>query len=1069
MDFNPRLQSRSSFAKSGSPLVEPSKFLGLKNLISPVRLTIDRIEPLLINTPLIQTSKYLTTPQQKSSIGWDSWKPRLGSNYSTSLLDRSDRISPSNDEVNLDNSDILTTIFHPILDIEDSTTIDDVNAQDEPQSPTIRQDDNRLVSEDKLTSAQSEPASPNISNRSDFNRSGATEIDRTSNPEIVVDSNSRSIPNLFLSAEIRSTNIDFAPTIFHESDKIEEFISDLPITNLVKEQNISEISVNNFQQSLSNRFTPLETTPRNVDAEDTVFDDVNEAIQSMPESSVTNLTLEVINPKIDPDSSVRSREHIDLLPTVSHEIIGLEKTTSGSLVINPIVNRASPEIDIDNFSRSRENIDSRPTIFHESISESSAANLAPGVINSQIDVDNTSLEPTIFHKIIEVDESSAESQGSNLSPERITPKIDVDNSDQLLPEQLSLKEAAQVIIDRFPTTLDPVNEVDRSNSELLPKHIPVQISDEIVEDIYAQSAPNVDSPPTIFNDLNEIEESDLDPPVANLASIDSPPTILKDLNEIEESDLDPPVANLVQEQVSLEIVRDNFPQTSQNIDPVEVIFFDRDEIEMPTLVLPTANLAPEQVRPEIGVDIENRSLPDRPLLEASPAIDVDYSPTIFHALDPAVKKSISEPLAANLAPDGVSFEIAVDHTNRSTIDRLVEDKIDASLPTVFKIENELDPAIPVISKPELLTNLRLERISPGTLVNSPTVSPRLDLDEHSPTIFRDVITDTDGKPFDRIDLLAEEIGVSPVPIAAQNDSPVKGYATGGQVADTHTIGDAIHPSDTVAAMLTPKEFVVNVRDAQKNLNLLEHINSGRELTEFTPPNAPSTVFSDSIPSRESPAQISTKVESFVDVPLQLKRDDLLKSPSLAESIEDRPNSIVNNFEDDTIVSRSAITNYDSLPLIFRKSKSSNNLPETQFIDPPTQWNSVEDLLTGNNNRSTIFNFPDAVDNGNINYSSNETYSPEMMSHQQINLMANSTAHSPSIVNRFTNNDQIVARDIATDIEPITETISAPPSPVENKDDAGDIEVLAREIYHRLRQRLEVERERQGIYTGRLTW
>ena len=553
----------------------------------------------------------------------------------------------------------------------------------------------------------------------------------------------------------------------------------------------------------------------------------------------------------------------------------------------------------------------------------------------------------------------------------------------MLPDRLSSKEATLASIDQSPIKFDPVNEVDRSNSELLPKHTPVQISDEIVEAIYAQSAPNIDLPPTIFHDLNEVEEFDLNPPITNLSS----------------------------EQISTEIVRDNFTQASQNVNPVEVISLNRDEAEIPIIVLPTDNLA----------------------------------------------------------PDGVSPEITVENTNRSTDDRLGEDNINTNLSTVFKIENELDPAITAISKSELSTNLILENISSETPIDPPTISPRLDLDEYPPTIFHDLIADVDSKPFDRIDLLAEEIGVSPDPSIEQNDLPVKGYATGGQVADMHTIGDTIHPSDTVAAMLTPKEFVVNVRDAQKNINLLEHINSGGDLTEFTPLNAPSTVFSDPTPSRESPAQISTKVESFVDVPLQLKRDDLLRSPSLAESIEDRPNSIVNNFEDDTIVSRSAITNYDSPPLIFRKPKSSNNLPETQFTDPPSQWNSVEDLLTGNDSRSTIFNFSDNVDNGNKNYSSNQTYSPEMMSNQQINLTDNSITPGSSIVNRFDNNDRVVARDIATDIEPITETIEPLDPQSEKKDDAGEIEALAREIYHRLRQRLEVERERQGIYNGRLPW
>jgi hypothetical protein len=39
----------------------------------------------------------------------------------------------------------------------------------------------------------------------------------------------------------------------------------------------------------------------------------------------------------------------------------------------------------------------------------------------------------------------------------------------------------------------------------------------------------------------------------------------------------------------------------------------------------------------------------------------------------------------------------------------------------------------------------------------------------------------------------------------------------------------------------------------------------------------------------------------------------------------------------------------------------------------------------------------------------------------------------------------------------------------DKDDTADLEALAREIYNRLRQRIEIERERHGGHSGRLPW
>ena len=61
-------------------------------------------------------------------------------------------------------------------------------------------------------------------------------------------------------------------------------------------------------------------------------------------------------------------------------------------------------------------------------------------------------------------------------------------------------------------------------------------------------------------------------------------------------------------------------------------------------------------------------------------------------------------------------------------------------------------------------------------------------------------------------------------------------------------------------------------------------------------------------------------------------------------------------------------------------------------------------------------------------------------------------------------------DISTKIEPITETIeSASSLSEEDNDDTANLEALAREIYSRLRQRIEIERERHGGYSGRLPW
>ena len=116
--------------------------------------------------------------------------------------------------------------------------------------------------------------------------------------------------------------------------------------------------------------------------------------------------------------------------------------------------------------------------------------------------------------------------------------------------------------------------------------------------------------------------------------------------------------------------------------------------------------------------------------------------------------------------------------------------------------------------------------------------------------------------------------------------------------------------------------------------------------------------------------------------------------------------------------------------------------------------NVEELLNGNN-EFTIFNFGD-VESGkqNLEYS-HQNESPKIFAKQ---------LPSPK---GFAEGGEVTATDIATDIEPITETIQS--SFDSEEKNSPDLETLAREIYHRLRQRLEIERERHGIYLGRLPW
>ncbi|WP_143855471.1 hypothetical protein [Nostoc sp. 'Peltigera membranacea cyanobiont' 232] len=304
---------------------------------------------------------------------------------------------------------------------------------------------------------------------------------------------------------------------------------------------------------------------------------------------------------------------------------------------------------------------------------------------------------------------------------------------------------------------------------------------------------------------------------------------------------------------------------------------------------------------------------------------------------------------------------------------------------------------------------------------------------------------------------------------AQKPAP-KGYATGGHVTDSPVENrQHIAPSDTVPAMLTPGEFVINTRDAQKNLPLLHHINTGGIPHDIILPSlqTPNLTEPEATTSPETP----TKVDSFSDTSLQLKSTETdspeisnsLIPSSLGLNISKQKLSILNSpqlhpLQNETIDVGEASPQYSSPPLIFRKVSPTNNT-STQWSNTPSQWSSVEDLLNGNNDEFTSFNFNDGESNSQNYDFSHVSESPPVFA-----------KHLPT-PRGFADGGEVTPPDISREIQPVTETIdnTSLSSGETKKDDTGDLEALAREIYNRLRQRIEIERERHGGYSGRLPW
>ncbi|MDZ8236140.1 MAG: hypothetical protein RMZ69_03020 [Nostoc sp. ChiQUE01a] len=298
----------------------------------------------------------------------------------------------------------------------------------------------------------------------------------------------------------------------------------------------------------------------------------------------------------------------------------------------------------------------------------------------------------------------------------------------------------------------------------------------------------------------------------------------------------------------------------------------------------------------------------------------------------------------------------------------------------------------------------------------------------------------------------------------QNLAAPKGYATGGQVTDSQLKNNQhIAPSDTVPAMLTPGEFVINTRDAQKNLPLLQHINSGGTpdniiLPSLEVPNAKE-------PEKTTSPQSSTKVDSFPDTSLQLKpqESNSLIPSSLASNIGKQKLSVLNSPQLNTVQNKTTdalVTSpqYSSPPLIFRKANSTTNTP-SQWSDTPSEWSSVQELFNGNNDEFTSFF------SGGESNSQNSEFGDVYTSSESSQLFAQHHAAPRG----FAQGGEVTA-STSGNTESVTETVqnTSGKNEEDNKDDTADLEALAREIYSRLRQRLEIERERHGGYLGRLS-
>ncbi|MBD2533417.1 hypothetical protein H6G97_29185 [Nostoc flagelliforme FACHB-838] len=510
--------------------------------------------------------------------------------------------------------------------------------------------------------------------------------------------------------------------------------------------------------------------------------------------------------------------------------------------------------------------------------------------------------------------------------------------------------------------------------------------------------------------------------------------------------------------------------------------------EAPTIT----TISPEIVEPAMSND--------QPL-----GVDAPLTATSPEIVEPAM--SNDQPLGVDAPLTATSFEISETPTITTISPEIVEPAMSNDQPLGFytslpATSPEIGEAPPIpATSPEIgeaaMSNDKPLGVYTPLLATSPEIGEAPTITTRSPdigetaSIFRQIIdneqtvesefptavtnpeistfVDTSDNPTS----LQNEVSTVPEVeqnAIAENLPAPKGYATGGHVTASPVENrQQIASSDTVPAMLTPGEFVINTRDAQKNLPLLHHINTGGTphdiiLPSLQTPNAQE-------PEETTSPETPTKVDSFSDTSLQLKSAETdspqisnsLIPSSLGLNISRQKLSILNSpqlnpLENETSDIDEPSPQYSSPPLIFRKANPTTNT-SSQWSNTPSQWSSVEDLLNGNNDEFTSFNFSDMESNSQNYEFSHVSESPQIFA-----------KHLPA-PRGFADGGEVTPPDISREIQPVTETIeSTSLSPQkDDKDDAANLEALAREIYTRLRQRIEIERERHGGYSGRLPW
>lgn len=1038
----------------GNSLITPSRFY------REPRITFQRnqIAPLNLQVRLIQTSRLLATnstdrlqySNRQSEIGWDNWQPidrSLGRDDFDYKIDRSryDLADRSSQIDGLENPEldffttVLPTEFAEIdpqfdslstnsIDVEiptptskDRSTADTIQLQSpgKLQPKPVKLDRKSLESnqidqiEQPKSAAQSSQVSANIQ----------PPLTPQTSPEIVGENTivPESSIGLFLDGlalnTVDSSHLEPLPETIIDLNLDSTQSPDSDLTQIsryiVKGASLEE------NQISSNLASPPELIPDQIVPNLLAPTTINPAISPQvaplePEVKTTIIPESAVSPEnITPFTvleQIAKSTEIAPIPE-SSDRVGADQTAPNSLDLPPVVDPQLPEVatsqlpQLEQISTATENIPSVIPLAIEPVSESISDTL-PGdrsdspIINQPPSTDTAQVSASLDELAIANLDAPALTSALPSEDFSLTTSSLLTDSAQIatLPNQIAPEiQSTQPLnlaedLSNIDRDLDPASQIEPANPNI-PEPL-ILPADSLL--------------PNLRSDPNSTQIATSNNPIEIEADFQS-----NQLSNVDTSHFNSLDANVTPALEQISTFADEPKAENQKSVPVSNTQSAETLSDLPLSIDPDLTIASISRFPDSPRSNSDRSLQENTPLELTEIISVEQE---------NITESDDELRADNLLSSLL--------TDRSVINQPIADSPQSTNQLDRGSTNIVDRSDDLISP----TNNPLNNLTNIIQIDQATIE--------LPTI------NQEESPLQSIDSSEHNLDIIP--------APTVGYATGGYVKDANHIDlQSIASSDTVSAMLTPGEFVINAKDAQKNFDLLTHINRGGEPeaalsnTEIQPSIIESPPTSPDI----SPTSIQRKRNDSL-MPSSLQRDIGL------QQLSPLTNPGLDTFESSQTESSNSSPTYSSPSMVFRKSMSS---PQPQYTgaDTPDQWGSIEDLINGGSNNSDPFSFENT-----------SLQQPDLESRSSPSMSPTISPQYTSPIRGFANGGEVTPSDISTTIEPITQTIESPlvnPQSQPANNDPAELEILAREIYHRLRQRLEIERERHGSYSGNLAW